>query len=82
MATPRKVKMATNGNGETTKCSYAFTSDDCITADERDIMTKRIGYIKNYRPPRWRSNQPDPVSGDFVEVAMTTRASILIRHGY
>ena len=49
---------------------------ELLTVAERDIMHKRREYIKNYKPPKWKSSQPDPVSGDLLEVPMTSRASI------
>ena len=60
--------------------SQPNTQPDCneeaVTTDERDIMRKRREYIKRYSPPKWRSSQPDPVSGEILEVPMTSRASI------
>ena len=46
-----------------------------MTCQERDIMSKRREYVQNYKPPVWTSSSPDPVSGQFTEVPMVTRAS-------
>ena len=49
---------------------------ELLTLAERDLMHKRREFIKNYKPPKWKSSHPDPVSGDLLEVPMTSRASI------
>ncbi len=55
---------------------HSSSQQDMVTVAEREIMTKRREYIMKYKPPRWKSSQPDPVSGDIIEVPMTSRASI------
>ena len=67
--TPLPLIMAEGSN-------HSNSQQDAVTVAETDIMNKRREYILQYKPPRWKSSQPDPVSGDVLEVSMTSRASI------
>ena len=53
--------------------------DETLTLrpEERERLKKRRQYVKDYDPPKWRSSQPDPVSGQLIERPMVPHASIL-----
>ena len=44
---------------------------------EQSRLEKRRRDVLNYQPPKWRSNFPDPVSGQVVELPMVDHTSIL-----
>ena len=46
--------------------------------DEREILEKRRCDVQNYEPVKWRSKEKDPVSGEYSEIAMVNRTSILL----
>ena len=48
-----------------------------LRPEERRRMEKRRQDVLDYDPPKWRSSQPDPVSGQHIERAMVPHASIL-----
>ena len=50
---------------------------EALSPQELERLEKRRRDVKNYRPPRWRSNCADDVSGRPMEQAMVDHASIL-----
>lgn len=48
-----------------------------LRPEEHQRLEKRRKDVQNYDPPKWRSSQPDPVSGDHLERMMVPHASIL-----
>lgn len=53
--------------------------EDTLTLrpEERQRLEKRRQYVRDYEPPKWKSSQPDPVSGQLIERPMVPHASIL-----
>ncbi|CAI8047349.1 hypothetical protein GBAR_LOCUS26165 [Geodia barretti] len=53
--------------------------DETLTLrpEERERLKKRRQYVKDYDPPKWRSSQPDPVSGQLIERPMVPHANIV-----
>ena len=49
-----------------------------LTVDEHAILEKRRRDVQNYEPVKLRSKERDPVSGEYSEIAMVNRASILL----
>lgn len=47
-----------------------------LRPEERQTLEKRRRDVKEYEPPKWKSNHPDPVSGQPVEHLMVPHASI------
>ena len=52
--------------------------DEALTLrpEERQRLEKRRKDVREYDPPKWTSNQPDPVSGQLIERNMVPHASI------
>ena len=50
---------------------------DRLSPEEVERLEKRRSDVMNYRPPKWRSNCADDVSGEPIEQAMVDHASIL-----
>ena len=50
---------------------------DRLSPQEIERLGKRRRDVKNYHPPKWRSNCVDDVSGQPIEQAMVDHASIL-----
>ena len=48
-----------------------------LRPEEATRLEKRRKAVSEYQPPKWRSNYPDPVSGQYVEYPMVEHASIL-----
>ena len=57
--------------------STVFGELDRLTPEEIERLEKRRKDVKNYLPPKWRSNSADDVSGQPIEQAMVDHASIL-----
>ena len=62
-----------NSGGETS--SLVQTE---LTLNEKEILEKRRRDVQNYEPVKWRSKEMDPVSGEYSEIAMVNRTSILL----
>ena len=50
---------------------------DRLSPQEVERLEKRRSDVMNYRPPKWRSNYMDDVSGQPIEQEMVQHASIL-----
>ena len=54
--------------------------DSVMTDEERSIVDERRRQIEAYCPPFTTGLDPNPVSGEELRIAMSTRASILLSH--
>ena len=61
---------------------YPSTVEGELSPEEIERLKKRRRDVKNYLPPKWRSNSVDDVSGQHIEQAMVDHASILSQVHY
>ena len=51
---------------------------ESLSPEEVERLKKRRRDVKNYNPPKWKSNCADDVSGELIEQPMVDHASILV----